>query len=58
MDKNETQLFIHQTSYKIFGSWHVASLQSNVVCKTRLAVLLFSSQVCSRGVRGLEPYKI
>lgn len=58
MDKNETQLFIHQTSYKIFGSRLVASLQSNAFCKTSLAVLLFSSQVCSRGARGLEPCKI
>lgn len=40
MDKDETQLFLHQTSYNIFGSRHAVSLQSNAVCQASLAVLL------------------
>lgn len=53
MDKAETQLFLHQTSYKIFGSRHAVSLQPNAVCQASLAVLLLPVRF-ALGVSGVS----
>lgn len=57
MDKDETQLFLHQTSSKIFGSRHAVSLQSNAVCQASLAVLFLPVRFALRVSGILSPVK-